>query len=163
MEGKQEPKDGPHFVGKKAELIEAERSFRTVEGRDVLIIYRDGTFHALDSWCYHSGGPLHLGDIEELGGQLCIICPRHRYKITLASGEGLYKGNPGQKPIKWLSKGVKQRIHKVTEGNGDVYVTLLETGQFDSDYYQGEEGKVKREKAAEAEKDKSPKVSKGSP
>lgn len=52
MEGKEQPEGGPHFVGKKDELIEAKRSFRTFEGRDVLVIYHEGVFYAMDSYCY---------------------------------------------------------------------------------------------------------------
>lgn len=41
-----------HFVGKRDELVEAKRSFRTLEGRDILIIYHQGGFYAMDSYCY---------------------------------------------------------------------------------------------------------------
>lgn len=41
-----------HFVGKKEELIEAKRSLRTLEGRDILIIHNQGVFHAMDAYCY---------------------------------------------------------------------------------------------------------------
>lgn len=65
---------------------------------------------------------------QEFNGRLCIVCPWHKYKITLAEGEGLYQAvdDPTAKPLRtqWRSKGVKQRIHKVTEVNGNVYVTL---------------------------------------
>ena len=96
---------------------------------------------------------------QDIDGKLCIICPKHKYKISLAKGEGIYKGtDPREKPPvpRWYSKGVKQRVHTVTETNGDVYVKLSEnTGWMDSDYYQGEKGKVEREKAEAAEKKKS--------
>lgn len=52
MEAKGQPTAGPHFVGKKDELIEAKRSFRTFEGRDILIICHQGVFYAMDSYCY---------------------------------------------------------------------------------------------------------------
>lgn len=52
MEEKEQPTGGPHFVGKKDELIEAKRSFRTLEGRDILVIHHQGVFYALDSYCY---------------------------------------------------------------------------------------------------------------
>lgn len=52
MEEKEPPAGGLHFVGRKEELIEAKRSFRTLEGRDILIIYHQGVFYALDSYCY---------------------------------------------------------------------------------------------------------------
>lgn len=95
---------------------------------------------------------------QEISGKLCIICPNHKYKISLAEGEGLYKGtDPRENPPvpRWYSKGLKQRVHTVTETNGDVYVKLSEEMRWlDSDFYQGEKGKVERARAAEAEKKK---------
>lgn len=52
MEEKEQTAGGLHFVGKKDELIEAKRSFRTIEDRDILIIYQQGVFYAMDSYCY---------------------------------------------------------------------------------------------------------------
>lgn len=52
----EQPAGGPHFVGKKDELIEAKRSFRTLEGRDILVIHHQGAFYALDSYCYREYG-----------------------------------------------------------------------------------------------------------
>ncbi len=96
---------------------------------------------------------------QEIDSKLCIICPNHKYKISLAEGEGIYKGtDPREKPPvpRWYSKGVKQRVHTVTETNGDVYVKLSEdTCWIDSDFYQGEKGKVERAKAEAAEKETS--------
>lgn len=84
---------------------------------------------------------------------MCIICPKHKYKITLAKGECLYRGTDRRQvpPVtKWYSKGVRQRTHTVTEANGDIYVKLSEdVCWIDSDYYQGEKGKVERAKAEE--------------
>ncbi|KAM3877921.1 Rieske domain-containing protein [Diretmus argenteus] len=158
MAENEEPTGGPHFVGKKDELIKAKRSFRTFEDRDILVLYHQEVFYAIDFHCYHTGGPLLNGDIEDIDGKLCIICPKHKYKISLAKGEGWYKStNPKEKPPtpRWLSKGVKQRIHTITEIDGDVYVKLSEDPQkLDSDYYQGEKGRAIRAKeAAEAAKE----------
>lgn len=47
-----QPEEGFHFVGKKDELIEEKRSFRTIEGRDILIISHQDIFYAMDSYCY---------------------------------------------------------------------------------------------------------------
>ncbi|XP_029907943.1 Rieske domain-containing protein [Myripristis murdjan] len=155
MEVKDETKGGPHFVGKKDELIAAKRSFRTLDGRDILIVYHEGVLYAMDMYCYHAGGNLQNGDIEEFDGKLCIICPNHKYKITLAKGEGIYKAtNPKEKPpvARWYSKGLKQRTHIVTETNGDVYVEISdEPGWVESDFFQGEKGKEERAKAEAAE------------
>lgn len=140
-------------MGRKDELIQAKRSTRTIEDRDILIVYHLGVLYAMDAYCYHAGGDLQNGDIEELNGKLCIICPNHKYKLTLAQGECIYKAtNPREKPPvpRWYSKGLKQRTHTLTENNnGDVYVKLSDTPSWiESDYYQGEKGKIAREKAA---------------
>ncbi|XP_008318893.1 Rieske domain-containing protein [Cynoglossus semilaevis] len=149
---KEQPTGGLHFVGKKDDLVAAKRSFRTLEDRDVLIVSHEGVFYALDSYCYHAGGKLDHGDIEEFDGKLCIICPKHKYKISLAKGECLSKAkDPSQDSAlpRWYSKGVKQRTHLVTEINGDIYVKLsTEPGWLESDYYQGEKGKRTRAIAA---------------
>lgn len=133
-----------HFIGKKEDIVKAGRVTKLVNGcRDVLVLYHHGQLYGMDMRCYHSGGALQYGDIEEFNGRLCIVCPWHKYKITLAEGEGLYQAvdDPTAKPLRttWRSKGVKQRIHKVTEVNGDVYITLNDSSEaIDSDVYQTE-------------------------
>lgn len=57
----------------------------------------------------------------------------------METGEGLYEGinplEPSPTP-KWQSKGVKQRIHKVTIDNGNVFVSPPDFSvSFDSDYF----------------------------
>lgn len=77
--------------------------------------------------------------LQDIDGQACIVCPWHKFKITLETGEGLYKGINPQEPSptpKWQSKGVKQRIYQVTIDNGNVYVSPPDFSvSFDSDYY----------------------------
>uniref|UniRef100_A0A671MJM7 Soluble Rieske-type ferredoxin domain-containing protein n=1 Tax=Sinocyclocheilus anshuiensis TaxID=1608454 RepID=A0A671MJM7_9TELE len=71
------------------------------------------------------------------------------------SCEGLYKAtNPTEKvPIpQWYSKGMKQRVHKVTEVDEDIFVTLSNCpGWVESDYYQTEKGRAELRKAQESE------------
>ncbi|KAG9270614.1 Rieske domain-containing protein-like [Astyanax mexicanus] len=137
----------PVLVGARDALIQAGRVVRSVNGRDVLVLHHQGSLHALDLHCYHSGGPLQCGDIEEFDGRLCIVCPWHKYKITLAEGEGLYQAvDPSIRPLRpvWSSKGVKQRVHRVTEIDGEVFVTLNDSdGTVESDRYQTEEYRAK--------------------
>ncbi|XP_061135475.1 Rieske domain-containing protein isoform X2 [Syngnathus typhle] len=134
------PPPASHFIGKRDEVIRRGRVTKLVNGcRDVLVVYHQGEFHAMDMRCYR--GALEQGDIEEFNGRTCIVCPWHKYKITLAEGEGLYQAvdNPTVKPLRthWRSKGVKQRVHKVTEVNEDIYVTLNDSKEaIESDYYQ---------------------------
>lgn len=85
---------------------------------------------------------------QDFDGRPCIVCPWHKYKITLATGEGLYQSinpkDPSAKP-KWCSKGIKQRIHSVTVDNGNIYVTLSkDSSKCDSDFYATGEFKVIR-------------------
>uniref|UniRef100_A0A673ZCV5 Rieske (Fe-S) domain containing n=1 Tax=Salmo trutta TaxID=8032 RepID=A0A673ZCV5_SALTR len=106
-EERQEPATGSHFVGKKEDLIKAKRSFRTVEGRDILVLCHQEIFYALDFHCYHAGGPLQNGDIEEFDGKLCIVCPKHKFKISLAKGESIYRATNPYDPVptpRWYSK-----------------------------------------------------------
>lgn len=47
-----------------------------LQGRYVTVLQHDGKLYCLDSVCFHAGGPLGLGDIEELpGGHSCLKCP----------------------------------------------------------------------------------------
>ena len=59
-------------------------------GRHVSLINHHGEVYCLDSLCYHAGGPLAVGDIEDFGGKPCRSCPWHLYKVTLDTGEKLY-------------------------------------------------------------------------
>ncbi|KAI4901485.1 hypothetical protein NFI96_012293, partial [Prochilodus magdalenae] len=144
-----------YLVGKKADLTKAKRTNITVGERDLIIISHQGTFYAMDQHCYHAGGSLLNGDIEEFNSKLCIVCPKHKYKISLEEGEGLYKAtNPKEKDQtpRWFSKGIKQRVHKVTEVDGNIFVTLSEVpGWIESDYYQTEKGKEELKKEQDSD------------
>ncbi|XP_070794879.1 Rieske domain-containing protein isoform X2 [Pituophis catenifer annectens] len=117
----------PIYVGREDDIKKRQRKTAIVHGRQVVIFYHD------------AGGPLDLGEIEDINGQPCIICPFHKYKITLNTGEGLYQAINPKEPSavpKWKSKGVKQRTHRVTVDNGNVYVTLSDLLEYkESDYY----------------------------
>ncbi|XP_053095973.1 Rieske domain-containing protein [Pangasianodon hypophthalmus] len=147
------------LVGNKKDLIEAKRTSVTLGDRVVVVIHHQGVFYAMDQHCYHAGGSLLNGDIEEINNKLCIVCPKHKYKISLEEGEGIYNAsNPKDKdqPPCWMSKGIKQRVHKVTEVDGNVYVTLSVTpGWIESDYYQTEKGRAELKRVKDSEKNKS--------
>ncbi|XP_066502490.1 Rieske domain-containing protein [Hoplias malabaricus] len=144
------------FVGKETDLIKAKRTNITVGDRDLIVIHHRDTFYAMDQHCYHAGGSLLNGDIEEINNKLCIVCPKHKYKISLEEGEGLYKAsNPQDKAQlpRWYSKGIKQRVHKVTKVEGSIFVTLSESpGWIESDYYQTEKGREELKKAQDSNK-----------
>ncbi|MFP5363649.1 MAG: Rieske 2Fe-2S domain-containing protein [Thermoleophilia bacterium] len=50
--------------------------------RDLMIVRRSGTVHALVDRCAHRGGPLHQGELE---GD-CIVCPFHGTRFRLEDG-----------------------------------------------------------------------------
>jgi ferredoxin-NADP reductase/nitrite reductase/ring-hydroxylating ferredoxin subunit len=107
--------------------------------RNIAVYNHRGQYYALDNACYHHGGPLLNGDIEELGGHPCVKCPWHSYKITLDTGEGLYFGvdldGSGQPHSKLKSKGTKQRTHPVYVKGNDVYCLVSADGTYESDTY----------------------------
>ena len=93
-----------------------------VDGRHVALVEHAGELHAIDATCYHMGGPLLHADIEdsaEFGP--CVVCPWHRYPISLTTGDSTYRNMQGVS----CSKGVKQRVHEVERRGGKVYVRLL--------------------------------------
>ncbi len=77
--------------------------------------------YALDAACYHHGGPLVDGcieelDIEDLGEKApVVLCPWHKYRIGLLHGESFYASlvDVKQRTMVIKSKGVKQRAHVV--------------------------------------------------
>ncbi|GAB6020760.1 hypothetical protein CHUAL_003419 [Chamberlinius hualienensis] len=60
-----------------------------------LALFRYGdNVYAIQSRCPHAGGPLHLGDIEDIGqGKLTVTCPWHKWKFELNSGALLVPAN----------------------------------------------------------------------
>jgi nitrite reductase/ring-hydroxylating ferredoxin subunit len=105
-----------------------------VNNRDVAIFHllKTNKYHAIDANCYHHGGKLLTGDIEDLGDKTCVVCPLHHYKICLQTGEGLYLDlNSNVK-----SKGVKQRVHDVEVRTDGVYVRIqIDDRNIESDHY----------------------------
>ena len=113
---------------------------RLASGRGVAVWLRGGgggggeaALFCLDAACYHHGGPLAAGDIEEvhmhtpMGGgdeaRTCVLCPWHHYKIDLASGDCLYTAVDAASGAATLrSKGVKQRPHAVRSDGESVFV-----------------------------------------
>eukprot|EP01118_Nematostelium_gracile_P009257 TRINITY_DN3108_c0_g1_i1.p1 TRINITY_DN3108_c0_g1~~TRINITY_DN3108_c0_g1_i1.p1 ORF type:complete len:153 (-),score=20.72 TRINITY_DN3108_c0_g1_i1:62-478(-) len=103
------------------EQLKEKNRFRDgIKGRDVTVFLKDDKLYALDSVCYHAGGSLDQGDIEDYFGNLVIICPWHRFKIGLENGEGYFQNMQGTV----CSKGKKQRSHRVKEENGEIFVAL---------------------------------------
>ena len=114
------------------------RAHVNIDGRFVTVINHENHLYCLDSSCYHNGGPLGVGDIETLGDNLCIICPWHRYSVSLSSGVLVYKkleySNGKLVPGGFSCTPNKQRTHEVENREGNVYVRLnKDPTEFSSD------------------------------
>ena len=59
------------------------------DGPVVVVFNHRGVPYVTDAVCPHAGGPLEEADIEEIGRELCIVCPRHGYSFVLRSGGGV--------------------------------------------------------------------------
>ncbi|CAE7799995.1 NIA1 [Symbiodinium sp. CCMP2592] len=124
-----------------------DRLHAEVHGRFVSVLRgRGGALHCIDSICYHTGGPLAIGDIEEVNGDLCIRCPWHDYDVRLEDGAKPYqsmKFDPATKklvPDGWKFTRNTQRTHEVVlrEGaapEGGIWVRLSKEGKFESDQF----------------------------
>ena len=94
-------------------------------GRDVMILKTRNGYRVFDSVCFHAGGPLSDGSIEELpSGECIIVCPWHRYRINTTTGVA-------------LTSGIKaQRVHRCKVEDGAIFVFLdEEKGDVPSDFY----------------------------
>jgi ferredoxin-NADP reductase/nitrite reductase/ring-hydroxylating ferredoxin subunit len=111
--------------------------------RNIAVYCYRGQYFAIDNACYHHGGPLLQGDIEDLGGHPCVVCPWHSYRIALDTGEGLYWGisvpEGGGAPQQQLkTKGKKQRCHTTLVREGKVYCVVdvaADAPTLESDHY----------------------------
>lgn len=64
------------------------------------------------------------GETKPARGREAIVCPWHRYFITLDTGEGMYRDLDGS----WRSKGPRQRTHRVFEEDNGVWIELMSGG-----------------------------------
>lgn len=125
-------------------LERGSRAHGAVEGRFVTALrLSSGVLKCIDSTCYHAGGPLGLGDIEEVNGEACIKCPWHAYQVSLNDGgkfyEGLVLDQTTKKlvPSGWQKKQFAQRVHDIEERkDGSIWVKINSNEQkYDSDEY----------------------------
>ena len=127
---------------------ETKRVHACIERRYVSVIEYKGTLYCIDSICFHAGGPLALGDIEDInhGKNPCLVCPWHFYHVSLADGEKWYQAADVQpdgtlKAGSWQSVGVRQRKHSVERRDDGVYVKLCDvdsSAPLESDKYASE-------------------------
>ena len=132
--------EGWHQITESDELLQSAgaRVHVKIDGRFVSVVRtsnsnsNESKLHCIDAVCYHMGGPLTVGDIEEVNGEVCIKCPWHHYNVTLDTGAKLYQKmdfDPTTKklvPAGWHASERRQRVHGVERRgqSGAVWVRL---------------------------------------
>ena len=93
-------------------------------GRYVSVVRLDGGGLAcVDSICYHAGGNLGLGDLEDD----VLICPQHRFRVCLRTGDAVEGGDAHAR--------ARQRLHVAYEREGSLRVRLGTNGDVASDRF----------------------------
>lgn len=146
-EGEQTP-GGSHLPWKRVASVkdldaapDKGRLHVHVDGRFISIIRHEEKLYCLDSTCFHAGGPLALGEIEDIEGTPCLRCPWHFYVVTLEGGDKLYQqADPGADGKlhagSWRSVGQRQRTHDIeARSDGGIWVRLRLDGKMASDEY----------------------------
>ena len=141
------------FACSLATLKSEGRYHFTTPSKRVLTIFFDplsDSVRAIDAICYHAGGPLTIGDIEDIDGHACVLCPWHNQPIRLSDGAYMYRKvsfvGPTMKMVhdeNWSGIPMMQRVFPVEIRGDDIYVDLEETGQWKSDKYAGNEDAAK--------------------
>ncbi|KAM6980220.1 uncharacterized protein FYW47_019370 [Aplochiton taeniatus] len=104
-------KDGNwQCVGKKFDFDSTCTKLFSEDGEHLVLVHtEDDRFWAMDSSCPHEGGPLDLGDIEDLGdGKMALICPWHHFDFCLKTGVS--------------STGLQNQVYEVQVVQDMVYV-----------------------------------------
>ena len=131
--------DGWHQLTESDTSLDHEgaRIHAKVDGRFVSVVRGRGErLYCIDAVCYHMGGPLTVGDIEEVNGEICIKCPWHHYDVTLETGAKLYQAMDFDKstkklvPAGWMASEKRQRVHNV-EFRGDVGAVWVQLSSND--------------------------------
>ena len=107
--------------------------YKSASGRYITVLTDPitSTVVAIDALCYHMGGPLTVGDIEEVDGEACLKCPWHFIPIRLSDGARMYQSvsfaGPMNKMVKdpeWKAQARLQKVFDVEIRAGDVYVNV---------------------------------------
>jgi len=114
-----------------SEIRGDRRKHIEVQGRIVTVLTHKGTPYCFDTVCYHAGGPLGKGlieDIEEVGAS-CVKCPWHSYCVALDTGERVFQScemvDGKLQAGRWKRGPVQQRIHTISvREDGAVFIIL---------------------------------------
>jgi nitrite reductase (NADH) small subunit len=74
----------PWYTACRLSALDRERGLAVRVGdRRIAVFLVDGTVHAVDNQCLHTGGPLADGTVVDG----CVICPWHGWVYELATGQ----------------------------------------------------------------------------
>lgn len=80
-------------LGPIAELPEGKPVLRVSDDAErpasLCVIRRGEQAHVMVDTCSHLGGPLHEGELTEIGGQQCLVCPWHGGTFALDDGHAV--------------------------------------------------------------------------
>ena len=93
-------------------------------GRYVSVVrLNGGGLACVDSICYHAGGNLGVGDLEDD----VLVCPQHRFRVCLRTGDATEGGEAHAR--------ARQRLHVAYEKEGSLHVRLGTGGDTASDRF----------------------------
>ncbi|MDN5761110.1 MAG: Rieske 2Fe-2S domain-containing protein [Microlunatus sp.] len=78
---------GWHDIGPLADLVENDLTQRVVGEIPVVVLRRGSRVDVLSDVCSHLSGPLHQGELRDLGGAPCVVCPWHQSIFSMRTGE----------------------------------------------------------------------------
>ncbi|KAJ9458528.1 hypothetical protein DIPPA_13488 [Diplonema papillatum] len=112
----------------------------SLNGRIVTVVVYKEKLYCMDTICYHAGGNLYKGDIEEVNGVPCLTCPIHHYRLSLKDGKQasftyeVVDDKVGPCFLHFPPKeGTRQRVHPIKRVDDDVYVKLDDANKVLSD------------------------------
>ena len=78
-------------IGAKKDLRSQKcRKLYAEDGEHLTLLYveeRDA-FYAMEAACSHEGGPLDMGDIEDVGNdKWVVVCPWHHFEFDVETGK----------------------------------------------------------------------------
>lgn len=103
-------------IGAEADLRHKKcRKLYAEDGEHLVLIYVEekDEFYAMEAVCAHEGGPLEMGDIEDLGeDKWVIVCPWHHFEFDVVTGENSF--------------GLSQKTFELKRIDGEVFVNSPE-------------------------------------
>ncbi|GAB1598367.1 Rieske domain-containing protein-like [Argonauta hians] len=105
------------FATIKSSSKEAKGTLVNCNEKQIALFKHKNNIYAIDDKCPHSGGPLHMGDIEEMpNGALCVRCPWHSWRFNLVNGTVIW---PEAREDKKTTV-----YHTKVDCNGTIYVAF---------------------------------------